>query len=91
MTATPEPVRPAFRGPLEGQRPAPVRSFGGDVWLLLAVLALLAIGLVMVFDVGYFHSQETFGDPYHFFRKHLGAIGIGIVVGCLTSRVSPAQ
>lgn len=88
---TDERVRPVFYGPLEGQRPAPVRSFGGDVWLLLAVFALLAVGLVMVFNVGYFHAQETFGDPYHFFAKHLTGIVIGLAACFFSSRVSPPR
>jgi hypothetical protein len=43
--------RPLFRGPLGNQRPRIVRTFGSDPWLVLAVAALVSLGLVMVFNV----------------------------------------
>ncbi|MFN8544756.1 MAG: putative lipid II flippase FtsW [Candidatus Binatia bacterium] len=83
-------ARPVFRGPLDGQRPRPVRSLGGDPWLFVAVVALLALGVVMVFNVGYFHGQQDFRDPYHFFRKHVVSIGVGLAACLLTSRLPTA-
>jgi cell division protein FtsW len=79
--------RPLFRGPLANQRPRIVRTFGSDPWLVLAVAALVSLGLVMVFNVSYFPGGDDFGDPLHFFRKHLVAIGIGLALCVTTMRV----
>ncbi len=80
--------RPVFRGPLANQRPRLVMTFAGDPWLLMAVAALIGLGMIMVFNVSYFPGGDDFGDPLHFFRKHLVSIviGIGLCVGA--SRVS---
>ncbi len=48
-----------------------------DLWLLGAVSCLLGLGVVMVFNVSYFHAQARFGDPLLFFRKHLIALALG--------------
>jgi cell division protein FtsW len=58
-----------------------------DVWLLAAVAGLLGLGVVMVFNVSYFFAEARYGDPYLFFRKHLIAVGAGLVVMLLTSRL----
>ncbi len=34
-----------------------------DLWLLAAVAALIGLGVVMVFNVSYFHAEARFGDP----------------------------
>jgi len=60
-----------------------------DAWLLAAVGALVALGIVMVFNVSYFRAQELFGDPYVLFRKHLIAVGLGIIVFLVASRIRP--
>src|SRR5262249_42351490 len=79
--------RGARRGPLTNQRPRIVRSFGSDPWLVLAVGALVSLGTVMVFNVSYFPGGDDFGDPLHFFRKHLVSIAIGLVLCGLTTRL----
>jgi cell division protein FtsW len=76
--------RPLFRGPLANQRPRIVRTFGSDPWLVLAVAALVSLGMVMVFNVSYFPGGDDFGDPLHFFRKHLISIAIGLGL-CVTT------
>ncbi len=58
-----------------------------DVWLLSAVVGLLGFGIVMVFNVSYFHGGLRYGDEYLFIRKHLMSVGLGIVVMLLVSRV----
>src|SRR5215510_703517 len=63
-----------------------IRSHGGDVqdwrrsidpWLLLAVVLLLLVGEVMVFNTTYFYAFEHFGDPYRFVWKHQIALALG--------------
>jgi cell division protein FtsW len=80
---------PIFRGPLAGQRPLNLSGLGGDPWLILAVAALVGLGVVMVFNVSYFHGQERFGDALVFFKKHLLGIGLGMMALVLASRVPP--
>jgi len=79
--------RPLFRGPLANQRPRIVRTFGSDPWLVLAVAALVSLGTVMVFNVSYFPGGDAFGDPLHFFRKHLISIAAGIGLCVITMRM----
>jgi cell division protein FtsW len=83
--------RPIFQGPLANQRPRIVRSFGSDPWLLLAVGALVSLGLVMVFNVSWFPGGDDFGDPLHFFRKHVTSIGIGLVLAVVAMRIGSDQ
>jgi len=78
---------PTFRGPLAGQRPRIVGSLAGDPWLVLAVAALVALGVVMVFNISYFYAQEKLGDSLYFFRRHLISIGLGVVACVATSRL----
>jgi cell division protein FtsW len=54
-------------------------GFAVDKWLLLAIAALLAIGVTMVLSTSYLYSQERFTDGTYFFRKQLIAIGAGLV------------
>src|SRR5215510_8563043 len=65
-----------------------IRSHGGDVqdwrrsidpWLLLAVVLLLLVGEVMVFNTTYFYAFEHFGDPYRFVWRHQIALALGSV------------
>jgi cell division protein FtsW len=50
-----------------------------DKWMLLAVAALLALGITMVLSTSYLHSQERYGDGTYFFRKQLIAMGAGMI------------
>jgi cell division protein FtsW len=59
--------------------PLSVRRGRGDLLLLASVGILVALGIVMVFDVTYFYGQERYGDPLRFFRRHLVAVGLGLV------------
>src|SRR5512145_1087586 len=58
-----------------------------DVWLLAAVAGLLGLGIIMVLNVSFFHAGARYGDPYLFFRKHLIALGGGLAVMLVASRV----
>jgi cell division protein FtsW len=80
--------RPTFRGQLSNQRPRLVMTFAGDPWLLMAVAALIGLGMIMVFNVSYFPGGDDFGDPLHFFRKHLVSIVLGLALCAGASRIS---
>jgi cell division protein FtsW len=58
-----------------------------DAWLLAAVAGLLGFGIVMVLNVSYFQAEARYGDPYLFFRKHVVAVMIGVMVMLLVSRI----
>lgn len=58
-----------------------------DAWLLVAVAGLVGLGVVMVFNVSYFHAQERYGDAFVFFRKHLVSLAIGGAAMLAASRV----
>lgn len=60
-----------------------------DVWLLAAVAGLVALGIVMVFNVSYFQAQELYNDPYALFRKHVIAVVLGTGIMLAASRVRP--
>src|SRR5262249_24161712 len=78
---------PTFRGPLAGHRPRVIGAVGGDPWLMLAVAALVALSVIMVFNISYFYGQERFGDALQFFRKHLFSIFLGVVTAAVASRL----
>jgi cell division protein FtsW len=62
-----------------------------DAWLVLAVVLLVLIGEVMVFNTTYFYASEHFDDPYRFVWKHHVAIALGscgLVVAMLLSSVT---
>jgi cell division protein FtsW len=75
----------ALRGWSRPQRPLVVSTRAVDGWLLGGVLALLALGLLMVYDASYFLVQERFGDGYLLVRRQLtfACIGIGVAVFAL--------
>ena len=52
-------------------------SFAVDKWMLLAIAALLAVGMTMVLSTSYLYSQERYGDGTYFFRKQMIAMGAG--------------
>ncbi len=58
-----------------------------DLWLLLSAAGLAGLGVVMVFNASYFYSQDHYGDPLVFFRKHLLALAGGTTLLLLASRV----
>ena len=72
--------RPLFRGPLANQRPRIVRTFGAIPGWCWRLPRWSSLGLVMVFNVSWFPGGDDFGDPLHFFRKHVISIGIGVVL-----------
>lgn len=64
------------------------KAMGPPDWILLsATLALLAIGLMMVYssssDLGY----RLYGDAAHFFKRQLMWLGIGLVAMFVTSQL----
>ena len=68
----------AGRSPTSGRAScAPSAAIRGSCWRSPRWSSL---GIVMVFNVSYFPGGDDFGDPLHFFRKHLVSIALGIVL-----------
>src|SRR4029077_8319182 len=53
-------------------------SHSSDRTLWLAIFALLAAGLVMVYSSSFIFAQERFKDGLYFFKRHLVFIGAGL-------------
>ncbi len=58
-----------------------------DNTLLLAVLILLAIGLIMVFSASFVVAGENHGDPYHFLKRQAMWVALGLLAMYLFSRI----
>jgi cell division protein FtsW len=58
--------------------------------MLVAVAALLALGMIMVLSTSYLYSQERYADGTYFFRKQMIAMGVGALLLVLCSMLPPA-
>ncbi|MEW6267867.1 MAG: putative lipid II flippase FtsW [Thermodesulfobacteriota bacterium] len=71
------------------RRPAVLRGRQVDLLLLGAVLLLVGLGLVMVFEASYFLGAERFGDAYALIRRQTIFIALASGVAFALSRVDP--
>lgn len=58
-----------------------------DSWLLILVLALLGIGLVMVYSSSSFIAARAYGDASYFFQRQLFSVVMGVIVMFVTMNV----
>ena len=58
-----------------------------DPWLLGAVMALTALGLVMVYSASAITAQDKLGDAFYFFKRQLAAAGAGLLMMALALRI----
>jgi cell division protein FtsW len=58
-----------------------------DSWLLITVLALLCIGIVMVYSASAFEAARYEGDAAYYFQRELIWTMLGIVAMMLTMRI----
>ncbi len=73
-----------------------ISAEGGRVWykynvdrpLLLIILALVAIGTVMVFSASYAYAEMHFGDSYYFARRQIVFVAAGLVIMFLITRIN---
>lgn len=56
------------------------RPFGFDKTLFFAVLALILIGLIMVFSSSGVMSSDRFDQPFHYFIHQIIGAGLGLVL-----------
>jgi len=62
-----------------------------DSWLLMVVLALLCIGLVMVYSASAFMAVRVYGDASYIFQKQLLFVIMGVIVMLITMRIDYRQ
>jgi cell division protein FtsW len=51
-----------------------------SLFLLINILALISIGIIMIYSSSAFYAEKNFGSPYYFIIRQLLALGIGIVM-----------
>ena len=62
-----------------------------DSWLLIIVLALLCIGLVMVYSASSIVAAHDYGDASYFFQRQFLWVVMGIIVMLVTMHVDYRQ
>ena len=62
-----------------------------DSWLLIIVLALLCIGLVMVYSASSFVAAHDYGDASYFFQRQFLWVVMGVIVMLVTMHVDYRQ
>jgi cell division protein FtsW len=56
-----------------------------DIWLLIPILSLLAIGMVMVYSAGSVLGFRNYGDSFYFVKRQLLFAGFGLVAMYITA------
>ncbi|MBI2605111.1 MAG: putative lipid II flippase FtsW [Deltaproteobacteria bacterium] len=72
-------IQRSFKGSWSALRERAFGTFNPDRTLWLAVFALLAAGLVMVYSSSFIFAKDRYRDGLFFFKRHLvfSAVGIG--------------
>lgn len=66
-------------------------SYGSiDIWFLIIVLALLCIGLVMMFSAGYPYALYNYGNSTYFIKRQVLFAVIGIAAMLIVSMIKPS-
>lgn len=63
-------------------------DFKFDSSLFLAVLLLLAIGVVMVYSASSFKAQERYNDSHYFLKNHFYKVVIGLVLMLIVAKIN---
>ncbi|WP_195572770.1 stage V sporulation protein E [Paenibacillus sp. 1001270B_150601_E10] len=58
-----------------------------DLWLIVAVVSLLAIGMVMVYSAGAVLAFREYGDSFYFVKRQLLFAGLGLIAMFITLNV----
>lgn len=59
-----------------------------DIWLLIAILLILGIGLMMVYSASAVKAFHEFGDRFYFLKRQAIFAGLGLLSMMLLSRVN---
>lgn len=58
-----------------------------DFLLLAIIIALVGLGIIMIYSASFVIAGQRFADPYHFLRKQVAAAGLGFFLFYLASRI----
>lgn len=58
-----------------------------DSWLLIIVLALLCLGVIMVYSASSFLAARNYGDASYYFQRELVWVCLGLVAMLVTMRI----
>ena len=61
---------------------------GFDIPFFAATIALLTVGLVMLFSASYPYSLNKYGDSYHYIIRQLAFAIVGVVVMLVVSKIN---
>ena len=56
---------------------------GIDQTLLFAMLAILTIGLVMIYSASISHAQVKYGDSFYYLKRHLIFLMLGMIIATI--------
>ncbi|MDH4264533.1 MAG: FtsW/RodA/SpoVE family cell cycle protein, partial [Deltaproteobacteria bacterium] len=59
-----------------------------DILLLVTVMALVGLGIVMVYSASFAVAGQRFGDSYHFLKKQAVAAALGILLMFLLAKMN---
>lgn len=65
----------------------PRANYSPDIVIFLITLALLSIGVVMVFSASSVSARTVFGDTYYFLKRQLAWAGLGILAMIITMQI----
>jgi len=58
-----------------------------DIWLLITVIVLLAIGVIMVFSASYYYAGLRYNNKFHFLIRQLLWSGVGLACMLFVSNI----
>lgn len=85
------PTIPLSPNAIAGQRPRVLLRRSVDHWMLGAILVLVGLGIVMVYDASFFIGQERYGNPYALIRRHVVFLGLATALAAAVTRVEPRR
>ena len=59
----------------------------GDALLLLILVAMIGIGLSVLFSASAYYGERLFADPYYFFKRQLLWVILGTVVALVAAHL----
>jgi len=65
----------------------PERKYTTDYLLLIAILVLVAVGIVMVYSASFAVAEAKFNETDYFLKKHVVRVCIGLAVMCVLSKI----
>jgi len=68
-------------------QPKQSKFLGYDPWLLVAIISMVAFGLVMVYSASWDVSWRLYDDPYAVFRRQVQNLAVGLVALAIASRI----